>query len=312
MARAKTSPKNRKPKTARPDFYQEVTGRVIAKLAAGTAPWRHPWNSYGLARNIASGNVYTGINAFMLNFLSPHPVPYYLTFKQAKDLGGSIRKGAKSERVYFFKTLHRDGDGRTIQPERASELAGSGQEVKRIPFLRSFCVFNVADVEGIDFGIPTPATTDHQPIQECEDLIHRAAGRIPTILNKVVGQAWYEPRRDIINLPALGSFRSPQEYYSTLFHELSHSTGHVSRLNRSGVAGQINPGGADYAREELIAEMGAAFLCAHTGIDAEEVTDNNAAYLAAWIERLREDKQLVFRAAAAAQRSTDYLLGVEP
>ena len=117
----------------------------------------------------------------------------------------------------------------------------------------------------------------------------------------------------MINLPAPEHFHSTEQYYSILFHELTHSTGHASRLNRPGITGRIEPGSAAYALEELIAEMGASFLCAHTGIDVLPVTDNSAAYLSDWLQQLRSDKQLIFRAAAAAQRSTDWVLhGPEP
>jgi antirestriction protein ArdC len=312
MNRAKTSTPFRKPLKSRPDLYQEVTDRVIASLAAGTAPWRQPWHGYGRARNLVSGTVYTGINAFLLNFLAPKPIPLYLTFKQARERGGHVRKGARAERVYFFKTLHKDAEGQTVAPERAEQLADGGQEVQRIPFLRSFAVFNVADVEGITWEVPELSTIAQEPVDACEELLIGAAGRLPAILHEVEREAYYEPRRDTVNLPAMGSFRTGGDYYATLFHELSHSTGHVTRLNRPGVAGQIDPQGDEYAREELIAEMGAAFLCALTGLDAPALADNSAAYLAAWIDRLRADNKLIFRAAAAAQRSTDYLLGVTP
>ena len=305
MARSTKSKGTKKQKR---DIYQEVTDRVIRKLEEGTAPWRCEWNRYGAARNVVSGTVYSGINFFMLNFFPSFPVPYYLTYKQAQEMGGQVRKGAKSEKVYFFKRLYKDQDGRKVSDEVANELRGTG-ELTAIPYLKVFSIFNVQDVEGIDFDIPELAVHDHPLDERCEQLIGKVANP-PQFVTEDVNGAWYEPRRDVINLPPLGAFSSPEAYYSTLFHELTHSTGHATRLNRETIAGKIDRKSAGYAREELTAEMGAAFLRGHAGINLPEVFDNSAAYIADWLKHLRNDKELVFSAAAQAQKAVDYLLGV--
>jgi antirestriction protein ArdC len=283
---------------------------MIALLEQGVAPWRCSWSRYGMARNYVGGNVYRGINAFLLNFLPNHPIPLYLSFKQAKELGGHVRKGAKAEKVYFFKAYHKDGDGKTVSEDRAAQLAGMGEEVHRIPFLKSFSVFNIEDVEGVEFEIPEVQLQQHEKIERCEQIL-QAATNPPQLVTEDANRAYYSPRRDLLNMPQMGQFESPEAYYSTLFHELTHSTGHVTRLNREGIAGEIERGSEAYAREELIAEMGASFLCAHTGIDREAVTENSAAYLAGWMKRLQDDNKLVLNAAAGAQKAADYLLNVQ-
>jgi antirestriction protein ArdC len=303
----KANPNTRKP---RRDVYQEVTDKIIAKLEQGTAPWRCPWNIHGAAKNYVSGNAYRGINAFLLNFMSPHAVPYYLTFKQAKTLGGKIRKGAKSEKVYFFSQINKDRDGKTVSEQVASELRDGGQPVRSIPYLKTFSVFNVSDVEGIDLMLPEVVLSNNTANARCEQFLSSVANA-PKLIGEDVGGAWYRPRTDEINLPPLGAFSSSEEYYSTYFHELIHATGHVTRLNREAVTGEIKPTGEAYAKEELTAEMGAAFLRAHTRINLPQVVDNSAAYIADWLSHLHNDKTLVFRAAAQAQRAVDYLLPTE-
>ena len=294
----------------KPDLYQEVTDKMIALLEQGTAPWRCSWSKYGMARNYVSGNTYRGINAFLLNFLPNHPIPYYLSFKQARELGGHVRKGARAEKVYFFKAYHKDEDGKTVSEDRAAQLAGMGAEVHRIPFLKSFAVFNIADVEGVDFEFPEVPLQHHEQIERCEQLVSQLT-HPPQLVSEDANGAWYAPRRDVLNMPQMGQFDTAEEYYAVLFHELTHSTGHVTRLNREGITGTVKPGSADYAREELIAEMGASFLCAHTGIDLESITENSAAYLAGWLKRLQDDNKLVLKAAAGAQKAADFLLNVE-
>lgn len=294
----------------KPDLYQEVTDKIIKKLEEGTAPWRCSWSRYGMAQNYISGNAYRGINAFLMNFIPVHPIPYYLSFKQAKDLGGHVKKGAKAEKVYFFKAYHKDADGKTITEDRAAQLAGMGEGVQRIPFLKSFAVFNIADVEGVEFDIPELKEHENDPIPACEALVS-AVPNPPTFVHEDGNGAWYAPKRDKLNMPLLNQFESAEEYYCTLFHELTHSSGHVSRLNRDGITGTVKRGSDEYAREELIAEMGASFLCAAAGIDVASVTDNSAAYIAGWLSRLQNDKTLVLKAAAGAQKAADYLLNIE-
>lgn len=294
----------------RPDLYQEVTDKIIKKLEEGTAPWRCSWSRYGMAKNYVSGNTYRGINAFLMNFLPVHPIPYYLSFKQAKDLGGHVKKGSKAEKVYFFKSYYKDADGKSISDETATQMHAAGEKVQFIPFLKSYSVFNVADVEGVEFDIPELKAHQHSTNERCEAMI-AAIKNPPAFVSEDHNGAWYSPRRDKLNMPPLGNFESAEEYYCTKYHELTHATGHVTRLNRDGITGKVTRGSDEYAREELIAEMGASFLCAATGIDVGAVTDNSAAYIAGWLSRLQNDKMLVLKAAAGAQKAADYLLNIE-
>ncbi len=294
----------------RPDLYQEVTDKIITKLEEGTAPWRCSWNRYGMAKNYVSGNTYRGINAFLMNFFPSHPIPYYLSFKQAKELGGHVKKGAKAEKVYFFKAYYKDADGNSISAERAAQLQASGGDYQFIPFLKSYSVFNVADVEGVEFEIPEVQQHSHSTLERCEAMI-AAIKNPPQFVEEDHNGAWYSPRRDVLNMPPLNQFETVEDYYCVKFHELTHSTGHVTRLNREGITGEIKRDSEQYAREELIAEMGASFLCAATGIDVAAVTDNSAAYIANWLTRLKNDKTLVLKAAAGAQKAADYLLNIE-
>lgn len=290
------------------DLYQEVTDRMINLLEQGVTPWRCSWSQYGPARNYATGHIYSGINAVLMN-LTPHPIPYFISFKQAKSLGGKIRKGAKSSAVYFFKSYHKDQHGKTLNPEQVQALHGMGEETTRIAFLKYFNVFNIEDVEGVEFDIPEVTLKDHERINYCEELI-QGIPNPPELVTEDANRAYYVPSSDKLNIPDLRQFETAEEYYSTLFHELTHSTGHASRLNREGVT-KLNPfGSADYSKEELIAEMGASFLCAHTGIDLPEVTENSAAYLQGWLSVLKADKKLIFKAAAEAQKAVDYMRGV--
>jgi antirestriction protein ArdC len=184
-----------------------------------------------------------------------------------------------------------------------------GEEVQVIPMLKYYNVFNIADVEGVEINIPEIELKEHQKIQKCESVIKKMKNP-PKLVCENANSAFYAPLSDKLNMPAMGQFKSAEGYYSTLFHELTHSTGHPARLNRKGFK-KPNPfGSADYSKEELIAEMGASFLCAHTGIDQEEQTQNSAAYLHGWLSALKGDKKLIFKAASEAQKAVDHILGV--
>lgn len=239
--------------------------------------------------------------------LTPPPIPYFVSFKQAKALRGTIRKGAKSSAVYFFKAIHKDESGKTLNAEQVRTLHGMGEETQRIAFLKYLNVFNIADVEGIEFEILEVELKDHEKIARCEQLIQTIPNP-PQRVFEDANRAYYSPSSDKLNMPDLPQFESAEEYYNTLFHEVTDSTGHASRLNRDGITKPNAFGSSDYSKEELIAEMGASFLCAQTGIDVQEITENSAAYLQGWLSILKADKKLIFKAAAEAQKAVDYLL----
>ncbi|SEQ60843.1 ArdC family protein [Neolewinella agarilytica] len=294
----------------KPDLYQVITDKVIALLEAGTVPWQRPWNQYGLARNYATGHVYTGINAFLLNFFPNFDVPFYLTYKQAQALGGQVRKGAKSETVYFFKTLYKDDDGKNLNPTQVAQLQKNDKSVKAIPMPRTFHLFNVADVDGIDFAIPELKENPSAPIEVCDDFVDSLQA-VPNVHHKDLNRAFYAPKADEINMPPLPRFSSPEAYYKTLFHEIIHSTGHASRLSRPGITlpmEQRTPGSEPHAFEELIAELGAVYLCQHAGISRQPLQENAAAYIDSYLNLLKNDKRFLFQASSQAQKALNFLL----
>jgi len=296
--------KTDKPKV---DLYQLVTDKIMALLEKGVAPWRQTWSSYGLARNYVSGKTYNGINKIMMNN-TIHPIPYFLSFKQAKALNGTIKKGAKGEMVFYFNVFYKDANNKTVSEEEAKALKAAGQEVKRRSTLRYFNVFNVADIEGIEFRIPEVALKENEQIEKCERII-KDMPNPPTFKNINANDAYYNALQDYINMPDIKQFTTSAEYYTTLFHETIHSTGHKDRLSRKGITEPNKFGSIPYSQEELVAEMGAAFLSAEAGINYAEIVENNAAYLQGWLKKLKEDKRFIFRTAAKAQQAARYILG---
>lgn len=272
--------------------YQVITDRIIELLEAGVTPWHKPWSGGGEAMNLVSKRPYRGINRFLLN-VAGYASPYWLTFNQANKLGGKIKKGSKSTPVVFWKLL-----------EKEDEKTG---EKKEVPVLRYYRVFNLEQTEGIDG--PEPEEMEEQvftPIERCEQIM--ASMPNPPKLQHRHQAAWYRPSLDLINLPKPESFESAEEYFCTWAHEAAHSSGHKSRLNRPTLTDMAPFGSTNYSKEELVAEMTAAFLCGVTGIDNVTI-DNSAAYLNGWLKKLRKDNRLVVLAAAQAQKAADYIQG---
>ena len=289
------------------DRYQQITDKVIAALESGLVPWQSPvGKGKQLAYNYVSGNAYRGVNFFLLNFMRPHTQSAYLTFNQAKALGGNVRKGAKSQKVYFFKMLYRDANGRTLSNGQAQALKNKGVKLDGTPFLRSTPVFSVEDVEGIDFNLSAVDTFDHDPVEAAEKFV-AAIKNGPAITTDTNRANFYDSVRDIIVMYPRDRYKTVDAYYHTLFHELTHATGHADRLNREDLTELVRPNSPKYAREELTAEMGSAFLCALTGIEPD--IDNTAAYIGSWLQALENDKMLVYKAAAQAQKALDFLSG---
>jgi antirestriction protein ArdC len=282
------------------DVYQVITDRIIGLLETGVVPWQKPWQGgEQMPRNLISGHEYRGVNVFLLHAMS-YTSPYWLTFNQARELGGHVKKGERACPVVFWKRL---------QVEAPGEPDGK----KIIPFLRYYSVFNVAQCEDIPadkIPVLNGSKREHCPIQAAESIVATMPKK-PEIKHGG-GRACYTPNLDCVIMPLPETFRSGQDYYSVLFHELTHSTGHASRLNRNGVGSSDGEwsafGSTPYAREELVAEMGAAFLSGHAGI-VERTLDNSAAYLQSWLARLKDDNRLIVQAAAAAQKAADFILG---
>jgi antirestriction protein ArdC len=277
-------------KQPRVDVYQAITDTLIEKMGDGDLPpWRRTWTAAGAPKNLASGKAYRGINLFLL-LLSPFTCPYWLTFKQAKAKKGHVRKGEKGTRIIFWKMLSKENaDGKT----------------STFPLLRTYTVFNVEQCEGIEApAVEGDCGNDDDPIPACEAI---AAGYPLPRPDMQLGKPSYAPFFDTVRMPRMDEFMGAAEYYSTLFHELAHSTGHKDRLDRD-LMGTISFGSEDYSREELVAEFTASFLCADAGI-SPSVLENQAAYLKGWRKALRGDPKMVVTAAQRAQKAAEYILG---
>jgi antirestriction protein ArdC len=278
------------------DVYQVVTDRIIRLLESGTVPWHQPWKGgkNHAPQNFISRKVYRGINFFLLN-AARYPSPFWLTFKQVQALDGRVKKGEHSFPVVFWKIFEEQQDG----------------ETKRIPFLRYYSVFNAAQCDGLPAGamnVPTSTTGEFQPVEKCERVVSEMP-RPPKIVQDGT-RACYSPLHDEVSMPKAELFESSETYYSTLFHELTHATGHLSRLNRKEITAPIHFGSDPYSREELVAEMGAAFLSGHCEIENKTI-NQSASYIQHWLERLKDDRKLVVHAAAQAQKACDFILDVQ-
>jgi antirestriction protein ArdC len=277
--------------------YQIVTEQIIKQLEAGVAPWHKPWRTEPPC-NLITGQEYRGINVFLLA-TQGYGSRYWLTFNQANKLGGHIRKGEHSSVVTFWKI----GDDKIVTD-------ADGNERKTRPFLlRFYRVFNVEQTEGIADKLGLGNTSPRIPsTEQCEAIVSAMPNRPPIIQD---GRAWYRPSTDTVGIPARTAFNSAEEYYSTLFHELTHSTGHPSRIGREEIQNLNEFGSESYSREELVAELGAAMLCGVTGITPKTI-ENSASYLKAWIDVLKSDVRTVVFAASQAQKAADYIRGVRP
>lgn len=275
------------------DLHQFVTDQIIADLERGVAPWEKPWKDngagagiIGIPMNASTGKTYRGINILTLWIagakLNTNDLRF-VTFKQAKGLGGSVVKGSRGFKVYFYTDwIKVDDDG----------------EQRRIPVLKEYTVFHVSQVDGCNelFRLPTGVGQLPSDTAEFCDMleatVHHGSNR-----------ACYVPALDVVNMPAPADFVSLDAYRNVLYHELTHWTGHESRINRNLAAKHARDA---YAREELIAELGAAFICAEFGLAYET---RHAAYLQSWLRVLKDDKRAIFQAASAAQKAVDWMRG---
>jgi antirestriction protein ArdC len=278
--------------------YEMVTERMITALEAGTVPWQKPWSGGKRPLNLVNGKPYRGVNIFLLHLTAleaGYKSPYWLSFKQAKELGGSVRKGEHGTVIVFWQMVK--------AKKTDEEEAG-----KTVPMLRYYRVFNLEQCDGVRIPkgreIPETSTLDFDPITEAETII--AGYKNPPKIVEDRPEAFFRPDGDLVNLPPRATFTDEGEFYSTAFHELTHSTGSEKRLNRHTSKDQFVFGSHDYGREELVAEMGSAFLCAEAGI--ESTFENSAAYLNGWLRTIKEDRRAVVVAAGAAQRAADYIL----
>jgi antirestriction protein ArdC len=275
-----------------PSVSEIITESILKQLEQGVAPWRKPWST-SIPRNLISKKPYRGLNVFLLA-TQGYGSPYWLTFNQAKQLGAHVRQGEKSTVVSFWKFN-----------EYAKENHETGEtENKTSALLRYYRVFNIEQCEGLR-SLHGDDRKPVNPMAKCESIVQQMPNA-PRIEQHSC--AFYRPSADIVGMPSRNCFESPEAYYSTLFHELTHSTGHTLRLNRFEESSTDHQFGSEsYSKEELIAEMGAAMLAGMAGI-SQATLSNSASYLQSWIDRLKSDSRLIISAASHAQKAADYIL----
>lgn len=278
------------------DVYQMVTDRIIGLLERGTIPWQKPWaTSNGMPKNLISKKEYRGINVFLLG-CQQYSSPYWVTYKQAIEKNGHIRKGEKASLVVFWKMFD------NLNLDQTDDTKATG----KIPMLRYYNLFNLEQCDGITSPTTEVPTYQFTPIEKAEQIVSGMKDR-PEI-SYGGNRASYSPASDSIRMPYEARFEKSEEFYSVLYHELGHSTGHKSRLARQEVM-EINQFGSEaYGSEELVAELTSSMLCGVAGISNQTI-DLAASYIDGWLSVIKKDKKLVTVAAARAQAAADYILG---
>ena len=288
----------------RADVYSRVTNKIIADLERGVRPWLKPWNAEHAAGRITrplrgNGQAYKGINVLMLwgeAELKGFVCPIWMTFRQAQELGAHVRKGEHGSLVVYADKITR------------TETGADGEESSReIAFMKAYTVFNCEQIEGLPphfYATATPPKSDMERIADAESFAETTGATV----QHGGDRAYYSITNDYVQMPPFECFRDAESYYATLLHELTHWTRHASRLDRE--IGRKRWGDAGYAAEELVAELGSAFLSADLGITAEP-RDDHSSYLASWLQVLKNDNRAIFTAAAHAQRAADYLHGLQ-
>lgn len=287
--------------TPKTDIYSRITDRIVAQLEAGVRPWQKPWNAEHAAGRItrplrSNGEPYRGINVLVLWDAAEqagYSCPIWLTFKQAIDFGGNVKKGEKSTSVVYASTFNKvDDEG----------------NVDKIPFLKQYAVFNAEQCEGLPEKFSESSQPVNSPVERIEraDLFFRHCG---STYDHGGNRAFYRIDDDVIRLPRIETFVNAEAYYATLAHEHIHWTRHEKRLNRE--FGRKRFGDCGYAMEELVAELGSAFLCADLEL-TPEIRDEHAEYLACWIQVLKDDKKAIFTAASYAGNAVEFLHGFQP
>jgi len=273
--------------------YEVITERILTQLEKGVVPWRRPWELVE-SKNVATGKKYRGVNSITL------PGGLFATFKQVKALGGHVKKGAHGFPVVFFSFP----SGKEGEEEHEEETEKKG---RKAPIIRYYHVFRLEDCEGIDLG-PFQADEGKTASVEAAETIVQEMPNRPTIIEKSSGEAYYCPSTDTVQIPSRSQFPKIEEFYSTLFHELSHSTGHADRLGRKTLTAAAAFGSSAYGKEELVAEFSASFLCGTAKIDNTTIK-NSASYIDSWKRVIKADSKLVLQAAGMGQKAADYILG---
>jgi len=272
------------------NIYKEITDRIISQMEEGVIPWQKPWIASGKAISHATGKAYSLLNQMLLGCPGE-----YLTFKQCEAAGGKVKKGEKASMVVFWKWIEQEDE--------------ETHEKKEVPFLRYYNVFHIDQCEGVAAKHTTEAVfpAGAEPLEAAQEIIYDYLSREGVKLSHSEGdRAFYRPSTDEVVLPVRKQFISTAEYYSTVFHELTHSTGHPTRLNRLTKPSFF--GTEDYSKEELVAEIGAATLVNHVGIETSTSLRNNAAYIQNWLKVLKDDKRFIVSAAGKAEKAVNLIL----
>lgn len=289
------------------DIYETITNKIVAKLETGVLPWLQPWAA-GHAAGPAcrplrhNGERYQGVNVLALWASADdqgYSCPYWLTFQQAKELGGSVRKGEKGSPVVYVSTFTKKTGG--DEGEEPTE--------EKIPFLKSYTVFNAEQCDGLPERYSLKSVIEHREPMERDAAADLFFKRTGGDVRHGGNRAFYQIDTDFVQMPDFDTFRDPQSYYAVLAHEMTHWTRHPSRLNRD--MGRKNWGDAGYAMEELVAELGSAFLCADLEL-TPELRDDHASYIECWLKVLKSDKRAIFTASSHAAKAIEFLKGLQP
>lgn len=279
---------------AKVNVYEMVTERFIEELEKGNIPWQKPWSRVRTgAFNRVSKKAYSILNQMMLKHTGE-----YATFKQWSELGGKIKKGEKSEIVVFWKIMQK------------TETNADGEQItKAIPLLRYYNVFHISQVDGVE-PLKESEIKEVEPIEEADNLIKAYVTREGLTFEETESdEAYYSPRHDTVVVPLKEQFKEISEYYSTAFHELTHSTGHKARLDRLATGAKASFGSEDYSKEELVAEIGSATILNLLGIETPKTFRNSTAYIQSWINVLKNDVKFIVSASSKAEKAVNYILG---
>lgn len=279
------------------NVYELVTSKIIERLEEGVIPWRKCWTS-GPAKSLTTGKEYRGINSVLLG-MREYSSRYWVTFKQAKKVGGNVKKGEKATPVVYWHW-------RT--PDEMARLKADGKAAAPAPCYPFLAfVFNLDQTEGVERPADDVPARRNSPLEEAQRIVAEMPKR-PRIRHSASFNPCYNAAHDVVDMPNLGQFEDAEHYFSALYHELCHATGAKGRLNRFEKSdGESRE--ERYGFEELVAELGAAFLSATCGLDNSSRLDDASAYVAGWLKALRDDKKLLLQAASAAQKAADFILG---
>jgi antirestriction protein ArdC len=292
--------------TTKPDVYTRVTHKILADLEQGVRPWVKPWNAEHAAGRIVrplrgNGKPYRGVNVLLLwgaALEQGFACPVWMTYKQAQELGAQVRKGEHGSLVVYANTI-----------TKTEIQADTGEEIEReIPFMKAYTAFNVEQIDGLPAHYYAKPERPAESVENRDARLERFFGNTGATIRHGGNRAFYSPAADVVQMPPFPAFKDAEAFYSILAHEMTHWTKAPSRLARD--FGRQKFGDEGYAKEELVAELGAAFLCADLGI-TPEVRDDHAAYIGHWLNVLKGDKRFIFAAAAHAQRAVDHLHGYQ-